>query len=113
MGAARQLHKMTYPSGEEFSRHIGSTFLVTLDEGATIKLELGAVDQRAFPGGIVPASQRPGGSFSLIFLGDLEQPFEQRMYLIEHEVLGRMDIFLVPVGPNKSNQKLRYEAVFN
>jgi hypothetical protein len=42
--------------------------------------------------------------FSLVFAGEPGLP--QRIHRLEHETLGPLDIFLVPVGPG------RYEAVF-
>jgi hypothetical protein len=34
----------------------------------------------------------------------------QATYPVEHDELGRMEIFLVPIGPDGSG--MRYEAVF-
>ena len=35
----------------------------------------------------------------------------QAIYRVEHDRMGTMDIFLVPIGPDA--QGMRYEAVFN
>ena len=50
----------------------------------------------------------PGGRapFSLVFQGGPVPPLPQRIYRVEHPELGAIDIFLVPIGPD------RYEAVF-
>jgi hypothetical protein len=48
--------------------------------------------------------------FSLVFRGGPSPPLPQRIYRVEHEALGALDIFLVPIGPDEVGQ--RYEAVF-
>lgn len=49
--------------------------------------------------------------FSLVFRGPLEPVLPQRIYRLEHGGLGTLEVFLVPVGPDKDG--MRYEAVFN
>ncbi len=48
--------------------------------------------------------------FSLTFVG--EAGLEQRIYELEHETLGRLDVFLVPIAPGPDG-RARYEAAFN
>jgi hypothetical protein len=50
-----------------------------------------------------PAGRVP---FSLIFQGGPNPPLPQRIYRLEHERLGALEIFLVPIAAD------RYEAVF-
>jgi hypothetical protein len=52
--------------------------------------------------------RKPGGRapFSLEFEGGPNPPLPQRIYRVEHEGLGLMEIFLVPIASD------RYEAVF-
>jgi hypothetical protein len=50
--------------------------------------------------------------FSLLFTGDPASVLPQRIHGLEHPTLGRLDIFLVPIGPAPSGE-MRYEAVFN
>jgi hypothetical protein len=50
--------------------------------------------------------------FALEFAGPAEPQLEQRIYRLEHETLGSLDIFLVPIGFDFAGG-LRYEAVFN
>lgn len=45
--------------------------------------------------------------FSLVFRGPKETPLGQRTYVIEHDVTGPLEVFLVPIG------FAEYEAVFN
>jgi hypothetical protein len=53
-------------------------------------------------------AREPGGRapFSLVFAGGPSPPLPQRIYRVEHEELGALEIFLVPVAAD------RYEAVF-
>ena len=48
--------------------------------------------------------------FSLYFTGP-DRYLPQHVYRIEHEQMGALDLFLVPVG--KLDNGFRYEAVFN
>jgi uncharacterized protein DUF6916 len=61
----------------------------------------------------VSESGTPGSArtqFSLTFRGGPTPPVPQRIYTLEHEQMGRLDLFLVPLGPDAVGQ--RYEAVF-
>ena len=48
--------------------------------------------------------------FSIVLRGPMEPFLEQRIYKVSHEKIGEMEIFLVPLGPDKTGMK--YEAVF-
>lgn len=50
-------------------------------------------------------------SFSIIFQTPKDTSLLQRVYTVEHENMGELDIFLVPIGANVDG--LQYEAVFN
>jgi hypothetical protein len=59
------------------------------------------------------------GPFSVLFHGPLEPVLPQGIYLVEHDRLGRLELFLVPVGPDDTPAAgqaaatvMRYEAVF-
>jgi hypothetical protein len=49
--------------------------------------------------------------FSLIFRGPLTPVLTQQIHVIHSPVLGELEIFLVPVGPDE--QGMRYQAVFS
>ena len=49
--------------------------------------------------------------FSLFFRGPASPYALQATHQMEHEKLGRFDLFLVPLGPDALG--MRYEAVFN
>jgi len=49
--------------------------------------------------------------FSLLFKAPDTAPIEQGLYEVEHPELGRMALFLVPIG--KDETTIKFEAVFN
>ena len=51
-------------------------------------------------------------AFSLVFhvAGDTNSFLPQQIYKVSNETLGELDIFLVPLGPDKAGMK--YEAMF-
>jgi len=49
--------------------------------------------------------------FSLRFRGDAAYVFPQRIYPVQHDLIGDFDLFLVPIGRDQSGTT--YEAVFN
>ncbi len=89
---------------ESFAPHVGSPFEVRLPE-RTIRFELLEV----LPGkDEAPGRRRP---FSLFFRGPREVYVPQQIVPLEHAALGKLEIFLVPVGLDPEGY--RYEAVFN
>lgn len=80
---------------------------------ATFELELAEVTEVA--GGAAGTSRNP---FSVLFHGPLEPVLPQGIYRLEHESLGELQLFIVPIGPDepsapdKRPTAMRYEAVF-
>jgi hypothetical protein len=70
----------------------------------------------AFEAELIEVSEGTGGGgdsrtqFSLVFRGGPDPPLRQRVYRVEHDRFGQLDLFLVPLGPDEAGQ--RYEAVF-
>jgi hypothetical protein len=90
---------------EEFSRHLNTKFRITGEE--PIELELTEVK-----GHLSQANEHPGMErFSVYFHGNGEQCLPQRIYPVEHDVMGVFDLFLVPIAQDEKG--FRYEAVFN
>jgi hypothetical protein len=89
-----------------FDPCLGTRFLVHVDEGRTVQLELTQVKE-------LPPAERAKEfnlreePFALLFKSPDNESLEQRLYKFEHEQLGTLDIFIVPVGFGE------YEAVFN
>jgi hypothetical protein len=48
---------------------------------------------------------------SIVLHGPLDHALPQQIWPLDHDELGRLDIFLVPLGPD--GDAMRYEAVFN
>ena len=93
-------------TGGTFEPHRGTDFEARVDDEAERVLRLDEV---------TTYGPRPGAPraepFSLVFSAS-GSVLDQRTYRLEHPVLGALDIFLVPIGPD-ADGRIRYEAVFN
>lgn len=90
---------------EDFAPHLNTTFRLLRGETAeTLELELIEIG-----GGQTHAQD--SYSFSLIFRGGPHFQLSQHIFTLEHDALGTLDIFLVPVG--QAPDGFDYEAVFN
>jgi hypothetical protein len=49
--------------------------------------------------------------FSLVFVAEQAESMPQRLYRIEHETLGIVSVFLVPIG--RDARGVAYQATFN
>jgi len=90
----------------DFSGRIGEGFRVPLVDGSIV-LTLAEVTDLARKDHAGPRR----APFSLVFRGPLSPVLPQRIWPLEHAALGRLEIFLVPIGPDPEG--MRYEAVFN
>ena len=54
------------------------------------------------------AGRRP---FAVILRHAGDRYLPQRIYTVEHAQMGRLDLFLVPIGPDSNG--MRYEVIFN
>jgi hypothetical protein len=97
------LEDLTY---SDFCERVGEEFRVATGEVA-LGLVLSEVTNLARPES--PSPRR--SPFSLIFRGPFRPQLVQRIWPLEHAALGRLEIFLVPIGPDAAG--MRYEAVFN
>jgi hypothetical protein len=73
-------------------------FRLRLDDGATVPLEL------------VEVAGAGPDAFSLVFRGAPGFYVEQRVWRLEHDRLGTLELFLVPIRPDAEGS--RFEAVF-
>lgn len=90
-------------SSRVFSEHLHSSFQVRVPGAAPLSLELIEVSEK---------SESPQvEQFSLIFRGLLAPHLPQGMYAFEHEKLGTIDLFVVPLGPDSKG--MTYQVVFN
>ena len=92
--------------GADFLPNLNTTFRVRLDGFEPIDLELAQVNELG--SGSMSGVRTP---FSLLFLGPVStQYLLQHTYRLEHEHMGVMDLFIVPLGLEKG--RMRYEAIF-
>lgn len=86
--------------------HVGSTFRINFPEG-TVELKLTRVDHLREK----HTSKRLfRDSFALQFLGPAGAFLPQGTYAMQHESLGELPIFIVPVG--QEEEGVQYEAIF-
>ncbi len=91
-------------TAETFQPLLGQTFRMQTGEGASIDTELISVE----PHGDGQGDRRP--QFSILLRGPRKPVFAQGIYRLEHPRLGTLDLFIVPIGPDKAG--IIYEAVF-
>src|SRR3954470_22111605 len=97
--AAADLRKMT---AGDFERHKDETFALKIPQ-VELALKLSKVSR-------LGESGRPGGAFSLWFVSPSGPFLPQGIYPLEHPDLGRLEIFLVPLGPRDGGNL--YESIF-
>ena len=93
-------------TSKDFEPLLNGEFEVSCD-GSPVPLTLSAIDV------MEERHSRPGArlSFSLTFQGPLEPLLPQGVHTLRNEVLGALDLFLVPLGPADDGQ--RYEIVLS
>lgn len=94
---------------EEFSQHINTKFRLNLDTPPPIELNL--VEVKGYEKKSEPGEQGGMERFSLFFTGPGDIYLPQKAYALEHDQMGALDIFLVPIG--RDDRGYCYEAVFN
>jgi hypothetical protein len=102
-----ELHELT---PEHFEAAVGETFTVNLGPEHSFPLVLATVERLAVHPGREGRTKRTQ-PFTLMFRGPGHFYVEQRIYQLEHERLGTIELFLVPIGPDQEG--MRYEAIFN
>ena len=105
-------------TADDFLEVKGSQFALTIEHPSperhvVFQLQLADVTQ---------ASSGSSGAFrktfAVLFHGPLEPVLPQGIYRLEHDELGALEIFIVPIGPDEPAEPgqrpvaMRYEAVF-
>jgi hypothetical protein len=90
-------------SRAELVEHVGSTFTVRVSDDVTVP----AVLYETIDGPTVPGTEQ----FALHFRLPVETVPAQRIYDLEHPVLGALQLFLVPIG--RDARGLYLEAAFS
>ncbi|MDT7542411.1 MAG: hypothetical protein QOE33_2315 [Acidobacteriota bacterium] len=88
---------------ESFAENLNTKFSLLVESGEPLEIELVEASEAMRVG----ASER----FSIIFRGAGNFFLQQGSYHLEHERLGALDIFIVPIA--REQDGFRYEAVFN
>ncbi len=92
---------------EDFAKHLNQHFWLRSDAGE-VQLEL--IEAAAFhASGTLPDGTR--APFSVVFRGPKEPALAQMTYQFEHQAMGSLELFMVPIGPD--DQGMLYEVVFN
>ena len=86
-----------------FAAHKNTAFRMSLPGGGTLRLDLVDVEERENS----PKLEQ----FSITFRGTATPVCPQQIYRLEHEKLGVMELFLVPLGPDGAG--MLYQSCFN
>ena len=86
---------------------VGSTFAVALGAPWDLQLRLSEVSPLSQTTSFTGALRAP---FRMIFHGPAQPVHPQQTLPLDHPQLGRVEIFLVPIGPDAVG--MRYEAIF-
>lgn len=87
---------------QEFSRRVNTLFRIQFAGAPGEEAELVSCSGKDLAG---------VESFSLLFRVRQQQPYPQKIYAVEHDELGKFEIFIVPVSRDADG--VCYEAVFN
>ena len=91
----------------DFSDLVGDKFLLCLTGDESVGVTL--IEAKSLGSGKAD-DRTTRDPFSILFRGPKELNLPQAIYRLEHETLGSMDLFLVPIGPG--DEGMDYEAVF-
>ena len=92
---------------EDFREQVGTKFVVKAEGLAPVEIELYEVK-----GWLTRPEEEQGMErFTLFFRGPADFMLPQNTYALEHERMGELLIFFVPVGQDERGFK--YQAVFN
>ncbi|MBU2713465.1 DUF6916 family protein [Zooshikella harenae] len=106
-----QVDSLAQLKHDDFSKHIKEKFVVR-DVGVDFFIELIEVKQ------LYRAIKKGGrDQFSLLFKAADEILLPQKMYHLDHEEMGVLNIFLVPIGHERPEEQgsqafYLYEAIF-
>jgi hypothetical protein len=90
-------------TADDFKKHVHSVF--TFHDGdRECQLTLQSVS-------VLPGRSGARQPFSLVFMGMPGVVFDQRVYSFEHASMGRLPIFIVPIGADAEGTQ--YEAIFS
>ena len=91
-------------SAEDFEPLVGQSLAVAFP-GGTLDCEVAHLKR------LPPHTLRVHPPFALLLRGARNQPLAQGIYELRHPLHGRLNVFMVPIGPNGTG--LGYEITFN
>jgi len=91
----------------DLASHLGTGFRLRRADGGVLELVL----MEASPHPHLPHSPGRRRGFSLVFRSASPGHLPQGVYRLDHDVIGSLELFLVPIGPREGG--MCYEAVFN
>ena len=97
-------------TSDSFSGCLNESFSLQLPEGEACEfklIEVKSLNAHRPPKSSTVVRTEP---FSLLFVGPRSPIFDQQVFRFEHQHLGVIEIFLVPVG--EVDDGIEYEAVF-
>ena len=92
----------------DFLPYLNQQFRVHLESDEALEAELIDVSEL---GSETTNEEGRRWPFSVVFRVVSDLVLSQKIYTIEHDTMGKLALFLVPIGPDKKG--MRYEAVFN
>ncbi len=90
-------------TNEEFSKNLHTKFHIRLSETEAIEAELTKISEH-----LVSDRQE---RFAIVFRGPANAFLAQGMRRFEHDQMGELDLFIVPIS--QDDKGVYYEAVFN
>jgi hypothetical protein len=94
----------------DFAGRVGNTFRIWIDDNQSVSAELVETHSLGF-NPLAGGKQAERESFSLQFRALDEWRYPQRIFRVDHNELGSLEFFLVPLGPD--DKGMRLEAIFN
>jgi hypothetical protein len=96
----------------DFAGMVNTTFRVIADSRAVELCLIGIKSAAPSAFTFVNAGDAGNEKFSFQFSGPTGEPLRQDTHHFEHQLIGRFQMFIVPVGPREPGLRY-YEAVFN
>ena len=90
----------------DFEGHLGEEFRILPEGQDPLVAKLHEVSGLA-------ADSESRDPFSILFLAPETPLLPQKIYGVENDALGRLELFLVPLGPTRDEGGMIYEAVFS
>ena len=94
-----------------FNTQLNTPFRIYVSPTMAMEVALIEVTEKGASDHQQPSAVRRQERFSLVFRGPRDTLLQQGIYQVQHNQLGALELFLVPVG--QDHEGLYYEAVFN